>query len=440
MLHVKKVCGVLITLLLMVSFVPNVGTSVEAQDDVTINILMETVPDTEFVQALVPQFEEATGITVNIEVLTYVAIHERLIPQFVTDEGAYDVVVVDKQWVGEFVGADWLTPLDDYIAADDFDTSVYIPAMFEMLGEVNGTVYMLPFYNYTMGLVYRMDLFEDADLQAEYEAEFGKPLEVPTSVEDYVQVAAFLTRDEDGDGETDIYGATMQLARGVGIHAEWANLDFGLGGWYFDDEWNATVNDEAGVKALESLIELYQNAAPEGATGYNFDEQAELMRQGKAAMMLTYSWMPASLDDPEQSQVVGQTALTVSPGGSGVQGGWGWAIPRSAPNSDAAWEFISWVESFDIAKERALMGGQPTRSDVFQDADVLAKYPFFNAIEQMIAGAKPVPIFGGAAQMVDILARELSEAVAGGKDPQAALDDAAEEMNELVIGDPLIGQ
>ena len=54
-----------------------------------------------------------------------------------------------------------------------------------------------------------------------------------------------------------------------------------------------------------------------------------------------------------QSQVVGQTALTVAPGGSGVQGGWGWAIPHSASNPDAAWKFISWVESFEIAKERA---------------------------------------------------------------------------------------
>ena len=34
--------------------------------------------------------------------------------------------------------------------------------------------------------VYRTDLFEDPELQAAYEAEFGEALEVPTSVEDYV--------------------------------------------------------------------------------------------------------------------------------------------------------------------------------------------------------------------------------------------------------------
>lgn len=417
----------LLTLGLILAVLLSLGVGAHARDGITINILMETVPDTEFIQELLPRFEEETGITVNIETLTYVAIRERLLPQFVAPQGAYDVIVVDKQWVGEFVGADWLLPLDDYIAASGFDTDVYVPAMFEMLGAVNGVTYMLPFYNYTMGLVYRTDILE------------AEGLEVPQTVEDFVAAAKALTKDTNGDGAIDQYGITMQLARGVGIHAEWANQFFSLGGWYYDDEWNATVNDEAGVQALRNLIDLYQNAAPEGATGYNFDEQAELMRQGRAAMMVTYSWMLASLNNPDQSQVAGNVAMAVMPGGHGVQGGWGWAIPRSAPNPDAAWQFINWVESFEIAKERALMGGQPTRVDVFEDPEVLEKYPYFDVIADMIATAKPVPIFGGAAQMVDILALQLSEAVAAGKDPQQALDEAAAAMNDLVVGDPLAG-
>ena len=42
-----------------------------AMEDVTLNIMMEGVPDTEYVQALLPQFEEETGIKVNVEVLNY---------------------------------------------------------------------------------------------------------------------------------------------------------------------------------------------------------------------------------------------------------------------------------------------------------------------------------------------------------------------------------
>lgn len=406
----------------------------------TINILLETVPDTGYVQELLPQFEEETGIDVNVEVLTYVAMYEKLVPQLSVGEGsgAYDVIVVDKQWVGGFVGADWLIPLDDYIAESGFDTSVYIPSMFEMLGEVNDVTYMLPFYNYTMGLYYRTDLFEDPAYQEEYMEQFGTELKVPTNMDEYLQVAEFFTRDLDGDGNIDLYGTSQQLARGVGIHAEWANIFFSLDGWYYDDEWNPTVNSAEGVQAVDYLIALYENAGVPGATAYNFDEQVALFNQGQAATMYSYSTMFAPLNNPENSTVAGNVGLAVAPGGSGVNGGWGWAIPRSAPSPDAAWVFLNWVESREIAKERAKLGGSPTQGWLFEEPDLIEMYPFYPTEQEMIASGKPVPIIAGCAQMVDILARELSLAVSEGKDPQQAMDDAAAEMITLVENDPLV--
>lgn len=181
----------------------------------TINILMETVSDTEYIEQLLSEFEAATGHTVNIEKVSYLNMKEKLTPDLASAEGsgAYDVIVVDKQWVGEFVSADWLWSLDDYIARDNFDTSVYVPAMFEMMGEVNGTTYMLPFYNYSSGLIYRTDIFENDEFKADYLEEFGEELVVPTTIEDYVKVAKNLTKDNDGDGEIDMYGAIGQYAR-----------------------------------------------------------------------------------------------------------------------------------------------------------------------------------------------------------------------------------
>lgn len=407
-------------------------------DGVEINILLETVPDTNYVLELLPQFEEKTGIKVNVEILTYVAMFEKLVPQLSSakGQGTYDVIVVDKQWVGSFVGADWLLPLDENIERDGVDTSVYIPSMFEMLGEVQGTTYMLPFYNYAMGLYYRSDIFGDPELQAEYKEKFGTELRVPESNEEYVQVAEFLTRDEDGDGDIDMYGTVQQLGRGVGIHAEWANIFFS-NGWYYSEDWVATVNGPEGVGALNTMIELYKKASPEGATGYFFDEQVGLFNEGKAATMFSYSTMYAPLNDPEASTVAGNIEFTVAPGGHGVNGGWGWAIPRSASDYGAAWEFIKWVESAEIAKARAELGGSPTQAWLFKEADLIEKYPFYPVEEEIIATGKPVPIIGGAAQMVDILIRELSLAVSEGKDPQQAMDDAAAEMNEIVVNDPM---
>jgi len=53
--------------------------------------------------------------------------------------------------------------------------------------------------------------------------------------------------------------------------------------------------------------------------------------------------------------------------GGGLNGAWGWAIPVSSPDPDAAWEFRKAVESPKIAKRRAMLGRTQTLTDVFED-------------------------------------------------------------------------
>ena len=75
---------------------------------------------------------------------------------------------------------------------------------------------------------------------------------------------------------------------------------------------------------------------------------------------------------------------------------------------------------------------------MFDDPDVLAKYPWQEDIKEWIATGKPFPIMCGSQQLIDILALNVSEALAGTKDPHDAMNDAAAELNELVKDDPLI--
>ena len=90
----------------------------------TIRILMEAVPDTRYIQDLLPQFEEQSGIDVEIEAISYIDMHSKLVPQLISPQGSYDLIVVDFYWVGEFTKAGWLMPLDDLVARDGVDVSV----------------------------------------------------------------------------------------------------------------------------------------------------------------------------------------------------------------------------------------------------------------------------------------------------------------------------
>ena len=53
----------------------------------TVNILMESVPDTEYVKALLPEFKAETGIDVELEVINYIDMHTKLVPQLLAPQG-----------------------------------------------------------------------------------------------------------------------------------------------------------------------------------------------------------------------------------------------------------------------------------------------------------------------------------------------------------------
>jgi ABC-type glycerol-3-phosphate transport system substrate-binding protein len=401
----------------------------------TINILMESVPDTRFVQEVLPEFEQATGIDVELEVVNYAEMHTKLVPQLVSPTGSYDVIVVDFYWVGEFTKAGWLQPLDERIAADGFDTSVYFDSLMNLVGQVDGVTYVLPFYNYAMGLTYRKDLVKDPDEQAGFKEAYGIDLRVPETWDEYMKQVEFFTRDTDGDGQNDFYGVVNQGLRPDPIAMEWSNYLYANGGQYYEEgAWTPLLDSPEAAQALEDYQRNLSNFGPPGAASFGFDEAFNVAAQGKAYSYITYNMFRTAYDDPSQSAVVGKMEIAPVPNG-GLNGAWGWAIPRSSPDPDAAWTFLKWVESPEITKKRALLGGSPTRLDVFEDPEVLAKYEYYPALRNLLETSRNFPVFTFTPQFVEVLGRELSLAVTGEKTPDAALATANEEFAELLRKD-----
>jgi ABC-type glycerol-3-phosphate transport system substrate-binding protein len=435
----RKSIIVAILILFICTFIFGAGKKEEApkekapKEAVTLHMLMEDVPDTHMITPLLPDFESKTGIKVNFEIVQYLDMHSKLVPQFLSPKASYDVIVVDNYWAGEFPAAGWLEPLDTYVERDKFNISPYIPAMLEMVGyyPTRGDVskrklYMIPFYNYTMALIYRTDVITP-DLKDRYKKKFGKELKIPpSSMEEYLKVCRFIKDN------TNLYGAAMQAGRGDPIVMEWSNYLFALGGDYYDQNWNVTINSPVSLKAIKLYMDNIKYAAPPGALNFNLDDAFRVMAQGEAWSFISYNWMVAALNDPEKSKIVGKVEISPLPEGKSLAGAWGWGIAHNTPFKEEAWKFISWVESYEIAKKRALAGGAPTRSDILLDPEVLKKYPWYKTVEQILARSKPVPEFQYSTQMVEVVGRELSLVGAEGKDPKLAMDDAAKELEELV--------
>jgi ABC-type glycerol-3-phosphate transport system substrate-binding protein len=418
-------------LFLVVTVFLLIGGLVQAE---SIRLLMESVPDTRYIQELLPQFKAETGIDVDMEVISYIDMHSKLVPQLISPKGSYDAIVVDFYWVGEFTKAGWLMPLDDLVKRDNFDTGVYVPKLIELVGRVDNNLYMLPFYNYSMAIIYRKDMLEDPKEQAAFKAKYDMDLKIPKTWDEYWKQVEFFSRDTNNDGKTDMFGTVIQGQRGDCISMQWSNYLYALGGQYNDSNWNPTLNSAAGVAALTAYREALQKFSPPGSESYCFDEGFNVLAQGKAFSLQTFNIMFAGFEDPESSKVVGKVAITPNPGG-GLNGAWGWAIPKSSPNKEAAWKFLKWVESYEIAKKRALLGGAPTQTKIFVDPEVVAARSYYPILGEILAGAQQFPVFTYTTQLVEEMGRELNLAATGEKDVKEALDASAEAFRKLLIKD-----
>ena len=402
------------------------GLSAAFAQNVTLRALMEDVPETHIIEALLPQFEQSTGINVEFEIVQYSAMHDKLVTQMLSPTNTYDFLQVDFLWAGEFPSAGWLEPLQPYVDRTNFDLSPYLPSMLDLVGYYQGKLYMIPMYNYAMGLIYRTDVLQDPALQQKYQEQFGRALGLPQTVQDYVDTSVFIARN------AGMSGVAMQGQRGDPNFLEFANYLFGLGGDFADENWNVTLDSPEGRQAMALYARNIQNAAPTGALNFNLDDTYRIMCQGQAWSFVSYWWMLPQLDNAQECpNVAGKVALAPMPGGHGVAGGWGWGIPHNSAHKDAAWQLIQWVESPAIVKARALQGHAPTREDAFTDPDVLAKYPYYADVARIVESSMSVPLFQFTAQMEEDLGREISEASAGTKSSDQATQDAARALQQL---------
>jgi len=398
----------------------------------TLNLLMEDLLETTIIEDLLPDFTEKTGITVSFEKVAYPVMREKLVPQLAAGpgNGAYDVLEVDFYWVNEFARSGWVEDLEPRLEASggQVDLARYIPALLTIGSTVDGKPFYIPMFPYPMGLIYRNDLLEDETFRAAYQEQTGEELALPDSVEGYVAMAEAVSAMDQG-----VYGAAMQAQQVDPIVMEFCNFLYGLGGSYYNEELTEPrINDETGVKAAELYARCVNNAAQPGAAGADLNDTMATYSQGRAFSMISYMFMLSIFNDDEASTVKGVNTMTVMPGGHGLTGSWSWGLPVSSPNPDAGWEFIKWVESPEIAMQRALSGGVPAQSAPYENEEFLAKYPWMPQAQEMIASGEGLPGVTKQAQLVEIMGRHLSDVVAGANTPQEGMDAAAEELKELL--------
>ncbi|NOC47650.1 ABC transporter substrate-binding protein [Ruegeria sp. HKCCD7559] len=303
---------------------------------------------------------------------------------------------------------------------------------------VDGQLLMLPRAQFDVSVLYYLKSnYEDADKAAAFKEKYGYDLAVPETWEQVKDQAIFFA------DPPNFYG-TQYAGKDEAIVGRFYEMVVAEGGNYLDENKKPIFNSEAGQRALQWFVDLYEaKAVPAGTTSYVWDDLGQGFASGTVALNLDWPGWAGFFNDPESSKAADNVGVAVQPMGSATRTGWsghhGFSVTSDCANKDAAVSLVQFLTSEESQLAESAGGSLPTRTAVWE-ANVAAAQAGDDAFraEALAAfaeGAKyafavpPIPEWG---ETTNLVFPELQAAIVGDKTVQQALDDAAAAVDELM--------
>jgi multiple sugar transport system substrate-binding protein len=434
---------------------------------------------------------EKTGATLNVAELPAGDMYAKVMGEFATGGSAFDIMLMPYNQSADLVAAGYVIPLDDYIKRAPLDASY----------EDGGVEYQSNLANFRDRVIWSLDPktldphvyhinFDGDNHQGfyrkdwwikyadEFEAEKGYKLEVdnpyfPEVWSQYYDIAEFFNNKEiDGQqvfGHHDINATIASpwhfLWRYTTYLRHGTDDQMRAGDAYFDrDTMEPLINCEAGVRALEELVEAAsEKYSPPNAKSLNWGDLQEYWQSGRLNMGCTWPAMQKIAADPDRSKIPGGMASTgafILPGskelfdtstGSWVNvsesrrmptssWGWGWMIASTSKNKDAAYDAIRWMCTGD--RRRSIELRQYAEFEMHHEWEftdsVISEYyadanpSYFPTQRQSCLLSVPDLHIPGQKQLYDMVVQRKGEALEGSKTPKEALDALAKDWERYI--------
>ncbi|ALM82775.1 ABC transporter substrate-binding protein [Bordetella sp. N] len=450
-----------------------------------INVVSETITTHEYEsKTLARAFAEITGIKVNHDIIQEGDVVEKLQTSMQSGKSIYDGWISDSDLIGTHYRYGAILPLSDYMQGagkeytnPELDLKDFIGTRFTTAPD--GKLYQLPDQQFANVYWFRADWFARQDLRDKFKAKYGYDLGVPTNWSAYEDIAEFFTNDvKELDGKR-IYGhmdyGKKDPSLGWRFTDAWLSMagaaDKGLPNGMPVDEWGIRVADDkctpvgasvarggatnspAAVYALTKYIDWMKKFAPSQAMGMTFSESGPVPAQGHIAQQIF--WYTAFTADMTKKGLPVVNAdgtpkwrMAPSPYGpywkDGMQNGYqdvgSWTFFKSTdPNRmSAAWLYAQFVTSKSVSLKKSITG-----LTFIRDSDINSDYFTKNAanygglIEFYRSPARVawtptgnnVPDYPKLAQL---WWNNVAAAVTGEKTPQQAMDNLANEMDQVM--------
>lgn len=402
-------------------------------------IVLATYVGTEadYLESLLPEFYELTGINVSIEQYPEEQLYQNVQLDTSSHTGNIDCFTMDMMRIAEFARADYIAKVQEYLDnptltnVDWYDKEDILAGPMSA-AKYQGELYGIPSTGETSIMFYRKDIFEE------------KGVEVPKTFDELWDVCEAI----DDPAGTRAIGLRGLRGSGMNIYT-WTQFFRGFGGAFFKDfpnDMTPTINSPEAVKAVEYYAGILQNFGPSDVAGYtNMDIQNAQM-SGAIAITMDANVFGAIVEDTRTSATAGKWGYAMVPSGEG--GTWPsiyshiMCINNYSKSKEATWLFIEWATSPEITLKRGLETGVPARKSTWESEEFVNKMKYIGdgtyidvcvqALEAADASYRPV--FENWNEMGDYIGIALQDVISSGSTDgaQKALDNAQSQIENML--------
>lgn len=377
------------------------------------------------------------NVTVEVNTVPNANWHDAMFTQFAARKTDFDIAILDSQHIGEAVTNGNILDITDFIKSN-IETAAYDPYLLAAYGQYpqaetgqrdeNASMYGLPLLGDTWTMIYRKDLIGDTP---------------PATWDEMIATAKKCQDDNPG-----VNGLAFHQSNGSDAAAVTYNT---VNGVYGGTIWNSkdrkidgVINDAAGQKAMDVLVNQMKPLTAKGSGNWFIDEVNAAVAQGKAC--IAFQWIAASggLLDPAQSTLgtskeeildkLGFATLPTQETNLVPLGGMGMHISAyvSPAQQAEALNFMKWFEQADVQKKWAAAGGVPSRTDALKSPEFLDGPPFNQVYADSVARQRDMWNVPEYAKLIDIENTNVNAALNGAADPRTALDTIAKDQQAVL--------
>ncbi len=382
-------------------------------------------------------FCENTGCNLELEAvpLDLPPLYDAILKENGLAKGVWDVSLINTDWITEAYTTNAIEDLTPYInknAPSDFPNGWSRSLLYKQ--EFENKIVGLPFHDGPECLIYRKDLFESAEESAAFYKEHGKPLEIPKTWDDLIEIAEFFNRPEDHlygttfaaypDGHNTVFDFCLQL---------WTR-----GGELFDDNKKIKLNSEEAIKGMEFYRKALRNSKAIHPESRDFDSVKSGMAfaNGHLAMMVNWFGFASMCEFLENSKVKGKVDIANVPAGPDAKGAslnayWMYVIGSGSKHKDLAYEFIKYAVNEENDKLLTLEGAIGCRKSTWHDADVNNKIPYYHKLEALHKNTRSLPRKSNWSEIADVIDQLVIDVINTSKDIKSVIDSAQKEIDRI---------